>query len=168
MGTIENLNNTDAVKKIKELAEDARICMFCTDLTTVPIAARPMSVKEVDEEGNLWFISGADSNKNFEITDNPEVQLFFSNNDASEYLSVYGRAYIYTDRHTIEDKWSPMANAWFDGKDDERVTIIRVQPIDSKYWDTQDGKFVTLLKIATSTLTGSTHKEGGVEGKLDV
>lgn len=168
MGTIENLNNTDAVNKLKELAEDARICMFCTDLTTVPIAARPMSVKEVDQEGNLWFISGADSNKNVEIIDDPEVQLFFSNNDASEYLSVYGRAYIYTDRHTIEDKWSPMANAWFHGKDDERVTIIRVQPIDSKYWDTQDGKFVTLLKIATSTLTGNTHKEGGVEGKLDV
>ena len=29
----ENLINKDAVKKLKELSESARICMFCTELT---------------------------------------------------------------------------------------------------------------------------------------
>jgi len=168
MGTTENLNNQEAIQKLKELAESARVCMFCTDLDQHPIASRPMSIKEVDEEGNLWFISSADSNKNEEIQHYKYVQLFFANTGASEFLSVYGQAFIYTDRATIEDKWSPMANAWFDGKDDPNVTIIRVTPEDTKYWDTQDGKMITLLKIATSTLTGNQHSEGGVDGKLNI
>lgn len=68
--------------------------MFCTNLKEFPITSRPMGLQETDEEGNLWFISSADSNKNFEIKDDKQVQLFFMNNSDSEYLSVYGSAYI--------------------------------------------------------------------------
>lgn len=169
MGTTENLNTIDAIKKLKELAESAHICMFCTNLNVLPIAARPMSIEEVDEDGNIWFISSAHSNKNEEIKHDDQVQLFFSNTGSSEYLSVYGQAFIYTDRKTVEDKWSAVANAWFDGKDDPEITIIRVTPQETKYWDTQDGKMITLLKIAASTITGNNkHGVGGVEGELNI
>jgi hypothetical protein len=33
----ENLTHTEAIKKIKELSENARICMFCTELEQLPI-----------------------------------------------------------------------------------------------------------------------------------
>jgi len=42
-----------------------------------------MAVQEVDESGNIWFLSGADSNKNFEIKQDEEVQLLFSKNESS-------------------------------------------------------------------------------------
>jgi len=169
MGTIENLNNQDAIKKLKDLAESARICMFCTNLEIHPISARPMGLQEVDDDGNLWFISSLNSNKNVEIENDHGVQLFFSNTGSSEYLSIYGRAYIYTDQETIEDKWSSIANAWFEDKNDPDITVIRVTPEETKYWDTQDGKMITLLKIATATLTGNTKQGvGGVEGELDI
>jgi len=169
MGTTENLNNEDAIKKLKELAESARICMFCTNLDVHPISSRPMSIEEIDDEGNIWFISSSHSNKNEEIKQDAHVQLFFSNTGASEYLSVYGQAYIYTDRATVEEKWTAVANAWFESKDDPEVTVIRVSPLETKYWDTKDGKMITLLKIATSTITGNNkHGVGGVEGELDI
>lgn len=168
MSDIKNLNQDEAVKKLKELAEDARTCMFCTDLTKQPISARPMSLKEVDSEGNLWFISSSESMKNHAIQESNNVQLFFANTGASEYLSVYGEAKIFTDRHTIEEKWTALANAWFDGKDDPEVTIIRVHPQETKYWDTENGKMVTLLKMAVSAVSGKKHEEGGVEGKLNI
>lgn len=169
MGTTENLNNQEAIKKLKDLAESARICMFCTDLEGHPISARPMGLQEVDDDGNLWFISSSTSNKNVEIENDDSVQLFFSNTGSSEYLSVYGQAYIYTDSNTIEEKWSPVANAWFEDKNDPDITVIRVTPQETKYWDTKDGKMVTLLKIATSTLTGNTKQGvGGIEGKLNI
>ncbi len=166
----ENLNNKDAVKKLKELSESARICMFCTELSTLPNNARPMSLQECDDEGNLWFISSNDSNKNFEIKEDNRVQLYFMNNGSSEYLSIYGKAFIYTDKTTIEEKWSVFANAWFEeGKEDPKVSIIRVTPDETYYWDTKAGKFVSMLTFITAAVTGNkTDNSDGVEGNLSL
>lgn len=166
----ENLHSQEAVKKLKELSESARTCMFCTELSTLPNNARPMSLQECDQDGNLWFISSSDSNKNFEIKDDNRVQLYFMNNGSSEYLSIFGKAYIYTDKNTIEDKWSPFANAWFEeGKDDPKVTIIRVTPDETYYWDTKAGKFVSMVTFIASAVTGiKTDNSDGVEGNLTV
>lgn len=144
--------------------------MFCTELSTLPNNARPMSLQECDQEGNLWFISSSDSNKNFEIKDDNRVQLYFMNNGSSEYLSIFGKAYIYTDKNTIEDKWSSFANAWFEeGKDDPKVTIIRVTPDETYYWDTKAGKFVSMVTFIASAVTGiKTDNSDGVEGNLTV
>lgn len=166
----ENLHSQEAVKKLKELSESARTCMFCTELSTLPNNARPMSLQECDQEGNLWFISSSDSNKNFEIKDDNRVQLYFMNNGSSEYLSIFGKAYIYTDKNTIEDKWSSFANAWFEeGKDDPKVTIIRVTPDETYYWDTKAGKFVSMVTFIASAVTGiKTDNSDGVEGNLTI
>lgn len=165
----KNLNQEEAAKKLKELSEKARICMFCTELDHLPINSRPMSLHETDDEGNLWFISSETSNKNFEIKEDNRVQLFFMKNSDSEYLSVYGKAFIYKDKKTIEDKWSPMANAWFDGKDDPKVTIIRVSPEQSYYWDTKAGKLVTLLSFAAAAISGKeTDNSDGIQGNLNI
>ncbi|WP_417429911.1 pyridoxamine 5'-phosphate oxidase family protein [Halpernia sp.] len=165
----ENLNQTKAIEKLKDLSESARICMFCTDLSKLPITARPMSLQETDKEGNLWFISGDQSNKNFEIKDDNKVQLFFMNKSNSEYKSVFGKAFIYKDKSTIEEKWSPLANAWFDGKEDPNVSIIRVTPDETYYWDTKAGKLVTMLSFVTAAISGKkTDNSDGIEGSLNV
>lgn len=166
----ENLNQAEAIKKLKELSESAKFCMFCTDLETLPITARPMGLQETDAQGNMWFISSDASNKNFEIKENNRVQLFFMNNGSSEYLSVYGKAFIYKDKSTIEEQWSPIANAWFEeGKEDPKVSIIRVTPDETYYWDTKAGKLVSFLSFAAAAITGkTTDNSDGVEGKLNV
>ncbi|AYO58280.1 general stress protein [Chryseobacterium sp. 6424] len=166
----ENLNQTEAIKKLKELSENASVCMFCTELTQLPINTRPMSLRETDAEGNLWFISSADSNKNFEISEDNRVQLLFMNNSKSEYLSVFGKAYIYKDKALIEDKWTNFASAWFEeGKDDPKVTLIRVSPEKSYYWDTKAGKLVSLISFAAAAISGgTTDNDDGVEGQLHI
>jgi general stress protein 26 len=165
----ENLEYQKAIDKLKELSESARICMFCTELEKLPIAARPMSLQETDKEGNLWFISSEASHKNLEIKDDNRVQLFFMNDSNSEYLSVFGKAFIYRDKSTIEEKWSPLANAWFDGKEDPNVSIIRVTPDETYYWDTKAGKLVTMLSFAAAAISGKkTDNSDGVEGHLSV
>ncbi len=166
----ENLNQTEAIKKLKEISEKASVCMFCTELTQIPLNTRPMSLRETDMEGNLWFISSSDSNKNFEISEDNRVQLLFMNNSDSEYLSVFGKAYIYKDKSTIEDKWTNFASAWFEeGKDDPKVSIIRVTPEKTYYWDTKAGKLVSLLTFAAAAISGSkTDNSDGVEGDLNI
>jgi len=168
MGTLKDLDHSEAISKLKELAEDINICMFCTNVKDLPFATRPMSTAEVDEDGNFWFMSKADSNKNFEIGEDRTVQLIYAKASDSHFMSVVGQAKIVRDREKTEELWNIFAKAWFqEGKDDPSLTLIKVTPTDAYYWDTTDGKFISLLKIATSALTGK-RMDGGIEGKINV
>jgi len=164
----KNLMNKDAIEKLKELAEKARICMMITCLEERPMPSRPMYLQEVDDEGRLWFISDKTSDKNSQLKQNAELQLTFMNDSNSEYLSIYGKADIYSDQKSIDEHWSIMANAWFDGKEDDSVSIIGVHPIEIKYWDTKHGKIIDMATMLYSALTGDKSVDGGVSGSLIV
>jgi general stress protein 26 len=168
MGEIKHLHDKEAIAKLKELAEGIGTCMFCTELGNTPFNTRPMSLREVDEVGDLWFLSSASSHKNEEIKQDDKVQLIFAKNSSAHYLSVYGEADIYRDKDKMDEIWSPLAKAWFEeGKNDPDATIIRVRPLETYYWDTVDGKIFSLIKIATSAITGK-EMDGGREGNLSV
>lgn len=166
---IKHLFSQEAIDKVKEMATDIGVCMFCTELTEKPIQSRPMSVSEVDDNANLWFISSSQSNKNDEIKTDSDVQLFFAKNADSHFLSVFGKATIYKDRKIIEEVWKPIDKTWFeDGKDDPDVTVIKVTPEDAYYWDTKDGKMISMLKWAKGAITGDVSDDGGIEGKINL
>jgi general stress protein 26 len=163
-----NLWNDEAIEKLKELATKEITCLFTTNLGELPLTARPMATQQVDDQGNLWFLSRDDSDKNSEIQGDNRVQLFYSNKGNAEFLSVYGRASISKDRQKIEELWTPIAKAWFeDGKDDTAISVIKVIPEDVYYWDTKYNKVITLMKIAASAVTGK-NMDDGLEGKLNV
>jgi len=168
MSETKDLLSTEAIAKIKQMATDIKTCMFFTELGVRPIPTRPMGVQEVDDQGNLWFLSSKSSNKNVEIGHDNEVQLVFASNADVHYLSVFGTAVIYTDRSHVEDIWSPIAKAWFEeGVNDPEATVIKVTPKHAYYWDTKYGKLVSLFKIAVGAITGNTD-EASVEGRLKV
>ena len=91
----EDLSARDAVKKIKEVVDKAQTCFFCTAVSTgESSAARPMNVRQVDEEGNLWFLSANDSHKNSELALDPFVKLYFQGSAHSDFLRLNGRATV--------------------------------------------------------------------------
>jgi len=168
MSEINVLYSKEAVNKLKELAEDIDICLFCTDLETRDVSFyRPMSTKEVDENGNIWFLSNRDSEKNKEITEGDKtVQLVYSHPGKSSFLVVNGKATILYDRQKIEALWNSLDKAWFkEGKDDPDISIIKVTPESAHYWDTKGNRMVNFLKMAASVLTGTTLVQGE-EGRL--
>lgn len=169
MGDVKNLTATDAVEKIREIAKDANICMFVTDLSSLPLSGRPMATQEVDEQGNIWFMSDRNSDKNKHIEDDEQVQLFYSHTNNYEYLSIFGRAEIVNDRSKIEELWTPMAKTWFkEGKDDPNISLLKVIPEDAYYWDTKNNKMVSLIKFAMGAIGINPKDDGGIEGKLKV
>ncbi len=169
MGDVQNLSATDAIKKIREIAKDANICMFVTDLSNLPLSARPMATQQVDDEGNIWFMSDKNSDKNEHIENDDQVQLFYSHTNNYEYLSIFGHAEIVHDRKKIEELWTQMAKTWFkEGKDDPNISLIKVAPEDAYYWDTKNNKMVSLVKFAMGAIGITPKDDGGIEGKLKV
>jgi len=168
MGEVKNLSRKEANKKIKDLAEKTDICLFTTNLSSLPLTTRPMSTRSVDEEGNIWFFSRAGSNKNLEIGQDNRVQLFYSNNTGSEYLTIFGKASIIKDEAKAKELWSAIAKTWFDaGYDDPELTLLKVEPQDGHYWDTKDGKIISLFKMVAGAIVGKELAEG-VEGDMRV
>lgn len=166
MGEVKNLTQEEGIKKLKELAEDISVCMFCTKVTDMPFDTRPMGTQQVDDQGNFWFFSMADSDKNFEIKKDEEVQLIYSKVADAHFLSVSGTATISRDRQKIDELWNKMAEAWFKGgKDDPNLSVICLKPTSAYYWDTKNGKMISLLKIAASAISGK-QMDGGIEGKI--
>lgn len=162
---IKNLDRREANEKIKKLAEDADICLFTTDLSNLPLRTRPMSTQKVDEEGNLWFFSDKESDKNEDIAKDNRVQLFYSNKTSSEYLSLYGTASIIIDPVKAKELWTAMVRIWFKDPEDPNLTILKVVPQDGYYWDTKDGKLVSLFKMAVGVITGK-ELDGSIEGEI--
>lgn len=139
-----DLRGAAAVDRIEETAMTSHTCFFCTRNGAGPASGvRPMSVREVDAAGNLWFLSAVDSRKNREIERDAEVQLFFQGAEHSDFLHLSGRAEVLRDRRVIEALWTPLAKAWFEGGvNDPRITAIKVTPSDGQYWDTKYGRAV--------------------------
>lgn len=164
----KNLADAEAVKKFREIIDHESICLFTTQLTKLPLTTRPMTVQKVSDDGCFWFLSAADSEKNSEIFLDARVQLFFINRSDFEFLSVYGEATITRDKSMIDELWTDIAKAWFPGgKDDPRISVIRVTPLEGYYWDTKSGKLVSMIKILASAVTGKTMEEG-VEGHATI
>lgn len=168
MGEVQNLSRKEANDKIKKLAEKADACLFTTNLTSLPLTTRPMSTREVDDEGNIWFFSREGSNKNLEIEKDNRVQLFYSNMTGFEFLTIYGQATIIKDTAKAKELWSAIAKTWFnEGYDDPELTLIKVVPEDGHYWDTRDGKIVSLFKMVAGAIIGK-ELVSGIEGDIRV
>ena len=163
----ENLENEKAWDKLKELATDIDFTMMETNLGGRPSHVIPMSTKKVDNEGNIWFLSATNSDHNQFITKDNAVQLLYSKPGAMEYMVVYGKAFVYTDKETIKDLYSKTDDTWFDGVDDPNASAIKVIPEQGYYWDTASGKLATLVKKGIGAITGN-KQDVGVEGELHI
>jgi general stress protein 26 len=164
---MENLEGAEAWKKVKELAEKAESCFFCTNIKTgLPFSVRPMAVLKADEDGNLWFLSSNDSHKNEELKNEPLVQLLMQGSAHSGFLTVYGIAEVSEDKTMIEELWTPLAKTWFtEGKDDPRISVIKVSATQGYYWDNKHGNAIAFVKMAVGAMIGKTLDDS-IEGKL--
>ena len=165
----DNLHGDDAVKKIRDVVDKAESCFFCTAVSIGDSSgARPMAVRKVDDSGNLWFLSPLDSHKNDEINVNPQVRLYFQASSHSCFLELNGQASISQDREKIAELWEPILKTWFvEGKDDPRVSVIKVVPTDGYYWNTKHGNIVAGVKMLIGAAVGKTLDDS-VEGSLDL
>lgn len=163
----KDLFGQEALDKIKELAKKAGSCFFCTRIKEgQAFDTRPMSAEHIDENGNFWFLSANDSHKNEELQQDPAVQMLFQGSSYSDFMSLYGKATISTDKQKIDELWDPMMKTWFtEGKDDPRITVIKFTPTEGYYWDTKHGMAVALAKRAYGAVVGETYDDS-IEGNI--
>lgn len=96
---------------------------------------RPMAIARVEDDGQIWFISGADTAKIHEIEIDSHVHLTAQDGD-SAFVALSGRASLVDDRQKIAELWREPFRVWFPGgKDDPNIELISVHPERGEFWD---------------------------------
>lgn len=162
----EDLSGAKAVTKMTALIKQAQTGFFCTTGPDGSLDARPMNVLEVDQQGNLWFLSASDSHKNEELEANPNVRMFFQGSPHSEFLHLEGVATVSRDKARIKELWSFVLKTWFtEGEDDPRITVIKLAPTHGYYWDNKHGNAVAGVKMLIGATLGVTLDDS-IEGTI--
>lgn len=162
-----DLSGMDAIERIKDMIDDADAGFFITGGGIGPSrGVRPMSVRETDDNGGIWFLSSIDSHKNQELKANPSVKLFFQSSKHSGFLELDGHAEVSQDKARIKQLWDAILKTWFtEGEDDPRITVIKVTPTKGYYWDNKHGDAVAGVKMAVGAVIGKTLDDS-IEGTL--
>lgn len=163
----KNLYHQDAKDKIKELAEDIDFTMMCTNLTNAPFHSIPMSTKEVDEDGNIWFLSNKDSHHVRHLLEDNRSTLLYSKPGNMSFLKVYGNSQIVYNKGRIEELYSSTDDAWFDGVNDPNLCAIKLEPQEAEYWEPKHNKLVSLFKMGVGAIIGS-EPDMGNAGSLKI
>jgi general stress protein 26 len=114
---------------------------------------RPMAIADTDQDGSLWFITGADTAKVDELQRDTQVMAIMQS--SSKWLSVTGRAEVRRDRARIHQLWKEAFRVWFSGKDDPNIVLLRLNPTEAEYWDSSGLKgFKFALQFAAAYISG--------------
>ena len=154
---------------LKEKIKEVKFGMFTTLDPDGKLSSRPMTSQQLDDGGNLWFFTSDVTDFVRHLSEHPEVNVAFSDPEDSLYVSVAGHAELTRDRAKIDELWSPLVAAWFDGgKDDPHLSLIKVHVNSAEYWDTKSSKMTQLYALAKSALTGKAPRDIGEHKKISL
>ena len=159
------------VQRFSKLIKDIKFAMLTTiNETKDTMHSRPMTLQQLEFEGQLWFFAGRDSELVEQIEKNSSVNLSFANPKSTEFVSVSGLAEVVFDKAKAEELWNPLYKAWFpEGLEDPNLCLLKVHVTSADYWESPSSKLVTLTGFAKAIMTGKRADSTiGKHGHLDL
>lgn len=96
--------------------------------------SRPMTAIVENHGGPIWFFTGK---PNAVVTNLPQSHraiAAFSSKSHDLFASIHGNLTVDQDREVIDRLWNPFIAAWFDGKDDPNLVLLRFDPEHAEVW----------------------------------
>jgi len=157
------------IEKLIEMVKDSKVCMLITkEKNGENLSGRPMSISEIDDEGNLWFFTKESSYKIDEIEEDRKVSISITNENSNNYLMINGTGNLVNDKTKMKQLWSSVLKAWFPlGLDDTDMILIKVTPNEVNYWDSSSSTMVVLFNMIKAIVTGKVYEEGE-HGKINL
>ncbi|HYJ97312.1 MAG TPA: pyridoxamine 5'-phosphate oxidase family protein [Burkholderiaceae bacterium] len=117
---------------------------------------RPMTaVLEHDDHGPIWFFSSKDTALVRHLTADGRAVCAFVAKDHALFATIHGRLSPSIDPSVIDRLWNPFIAAWYEGKDDPKLALLRFDPTDGEIW-LNDSSFLAGVKM----LLGVDPKKG--------
>ena len=156
---------TQLFAKIKEV----RMAMLTTTDEHGHLHSRPMATIQPGKDEALYFLTDSESAKVYEIKKDSQVNLNYADPSSNIYASVSGKANAFRDQAKIDELWSEPMRGWFPkGKDDPRITILKVTIDMAEYWDSPSSFLSQAYAYARAVVTGERSKDDDVNEHAQV
>jgi general stress protein 26 len=103
--------------------------------------ARPMTAQLDDENqsgddyrGPIWFFTSIDNALYQQIGGGSRAMAHFVSKGHDVWATVHGDLSTSQDRATIDRLWNRFVAAWYEGKDDPKIALIRLDPEHAQIW----------------------------------
>ncbi|WP_345802047.1 pyridoxamine 5'-phosphate oxidase family protein [Microbacterium sp. AZCO] len=154
------ITGTEATDRIRELVEDIDFTMLTTLDPAGNLHGRPMSTRQMDANGDIWFFTADDTRKVEEVEADHDVGLSYIDAKGMRFVSVAGTARVIHDRAKMEELYSPSLDVWFeDGLDTPGIALLRVTPVEAEFWEPAKGKIAMAASMAKALVTRDTPDE---------
>ena len=96
--------------------------------------SRPMTALVEGESGPIWFFTGKPNAVVDHLAQSPRAIAAFSSKGHDLFASIQGHLSVDNDRAVIDRLWNPFIAAWFEGKDDPKLVLLRFDAEHAEVW----------------------------------
>lgn len=143
---------TDPKKQLWDQIDDVRAVMLGIPSTGQHM--QPMAPMAAREENRIWFFTRRDSDL-VKALGSGKAHMCLVSDDHDYHACVSGTLSENRSTQHIERYWSPVIAAWFDGKDDPRMTMLELTPDHAAIWASSDSSMRFGWEIAKANLSDS-------------
>ena len=97
---------------------------------------RPMTAQlDGDEDhGPIWFFGSRESGLVHELSGTQGAIGSFMSKGHDVFATLRGTLTVDNDRAVIDRLWNPFVAAWYEGKDDPKLVLLRFDAEDAEIW----------------------------------
>lgn len=164
----QEVTGAEAIARVKELVEDIDFTMLTTHDASGHLVSRPMSTREMDDAGDIWFFTLDDSKKVDEAESDHDVNLSYIDAKGHRYVSVAGKARTVDDAAKMKELYTASLDIWFeDGLGTPGITLLRVTPVECEFWEPRHGRLVTAAGMLKALVTRDTPDDMMRHGRVE-
>jgi general stress protein 26 len=149
--------STGSLEELYALLKEFDTAMLVTVTPDKRLRARPMAVQDPADltDCDLWFVTGDDTAKVLEISQEEQTCVCAYRASDRAYLSISASARMVKDRLEIQRLWRPDWQFWFPkGMNDPTITLLKLRVERAEYWEPKGVGARLLYEKIKSVLTG--------------
>ena len=151
--------NQIAHDKFRELLEKFDTAILTTLDAGGKMHARPMAIAEIENTGDLIFLTDQASGKISEITNDAKVSVTCQNG-WKDTVVLRGTASVFRDTQKAKQIWKKSFQTWFPGgPGDPNIAMIRVKGEEGEYWDNSGLQGLKYMVKAVKAVATKTRPE---------
>lgn len=102
--------------------------------------------------GSIWFISSTGTELVQSLGMGEDADYVLISDEDSIYASLRGKLYHIQDDAKLDELWSPVVGAWFEGgRDDPQVALLRFDPEVADVWASAKSSLEFGLQVSTGS-----------------